>query len=107
MSIFINPLQFNSKEDFQNYPRTLEKDLSMLKGLNVSYVFVPSEEGILDQLETTEIHLPRIANDLCGKFRPGHFNGVATIICKLFTLIKPDIAFFGKRIFNNFFWLKL
>lgn len=73
VSIFINPLQFNSKEDFKNYPRTLEKDLSMLEGLNVPYVFVPSEEDILDQLETTEIHLPPIANDLCGKFRPGHF----------------------------------
>ena len=106
VSIFINPLQFNSKEDFKNYPRTLEKDLSMLEGLNVPYVFVPSEEDILDQLETTEIHLPPITNDLCGKFRPGHFNGVATIVCKLFTLIKPDIAFFGKKDFQQLFLIK-
>ena len=103
VSIFINPLQFNSKKDFKNYPRTLEKDLSMLKELDVPFVFVPSEEDILDPLQTIEIHLPRIANDLCGKFRPGHFNGVATIVCKLFTLIQPDIAFLEKKIFSNFF----
>lgn len=102
VSIFINPLQFNSKEDFKNYPRTLKEDLSILKELDIPFVFAPSEEDILDSLETIKIKLPGIANDLCGKFRPGHFNGVATIVCKLFNLIQPDIAFFGKRIFNNF-----
>ena len=106
VSIFINPLQFNSKEDFKNYPRTLKEDLSILKELDISFVFAPSEEDILDSLETIEIKLPGIANDLCGKFRPGHFNGVATIVCKLFNLIHPDIAFFGKKDFQQLFLIK-
>jgi len=106
VSIFINPLQFNSKEDFKNYPRTLKEDLSILKELDISFVFAPTEEYILDSLETIEIKLPGIANDLCGKFRPGHFNGVATIVCKLFNLIHPDIAFFGKKDFQQLFLIK-
>ena len=106
VSIFINPLQFNSKEDFKNYPRTLKEDLSILKELDIPFVFAPSEEDILDSLETIEIKLPGIANDLCGKFRPGHFNGVATIVCKLFNLIHPDIAFFGKKDFQQLFLIK-
>lgn len=104
VSIFINPLQFNSKEDFKNYPRTLKEDLSILKELDISFVFAPSEEDILDSLETIEIKLPGIANDLCGKFRPGHFNGVATIVCKLFNLIHPDIAFFWEKGFSTTFF---
>jgi pantoate--beta-alanine ligase len=106
VSIFINPLQFNSKEDFKNYPRTLKEDLSILKELDIPFVFAPSEEDILDSLETIEIKLPGIANDLCGKFRPGHFYGVATIVCKLFNLIQPDIAFFGKKDFQQLFLIK-
>jgi pantoate--beta-alanine ligase len=106
VSIFINPLQFNSKKDFKNYPRTLKEDLSILKELDVPFVFAPTEEDILDSLETIEIKLPGIANDLCGKFRPGHFNGVATIVCKLFNLIQPDIAFFGKKDFQQLFLIK-
>lgn len=106
VSIFINPLQFNSEEDFKNYPRTLKEDLSILKELDIPFVFAPSEEDILDSVETIEIKLPGIANDLCGKFRPGHFNGVATIVCKLFNLIQPDIAFFGKKDFQQLFLIK-
>ena len=106
VSIFINPLQFNSKEDFKNYPRTLDEDLLMLQKLDVPFVFVPSKEDILDPLQTIEIQLPDIANDLCGRFRPGHFNGVATIVCKLFNLIQPELAFFGKKDFQQLFLIK-
>jgi len=106
VSIFINPLQFNSKEDFKNYPRTLEEDLLMLQKLDVPFVFAPSKEDILDPLQTIEIQLPDIANDLCGRFRPGHFNGVATIVCKLFNLIQPQLAFFGKKDFQQLFLIK-
>lgn len=106
VSIFINPLQFNLKEDFKNYPRTLDEDLSMLEKLEVSFVFVPSKEDILDPVETNQILLPDIANDLCGRFRPGHFNGVATIVCKLFDLIHPELAFFGKKDFQQLFIIK-
>ena len=106
VSIFINPLQFNSKEDFKNYPRTLEEDLLMLQKLDVPFVFAPSKEDILDPLQTIQIQLPEIASDLCGKFRPGHFNGVAIIICKLFNLIQPQLAFFGKKDFQQLFLIK-
>jgi pantoate--beta-alanine ligase len=106
VSIFINPLQFNSKEDFKNYPRTLEEDLLMLQKLDVPFVFAPSKEDILDPLQTIQIQLPEIACDLCGKFRPGHFNGVATIVCKLFNLIQPQLAFFGKKDFQQLFLIK-
>jgi pantoate--beta-alanine ligase len=103
VSIFINPLQFNSKEDFKNYPRTLDEDLLMLEKLDVPFVFAPTHEDILNPLQTIKIELPDIANDLCGKFRPGHFNGVATIVCKLFNLIQPELAFFGKKDFQQLF----
>ena len=106
VSIFINPLQFNSKDDFKNYPRTLDEDLLMLEKLDVPFVFVPPKENIIDSLQTIEIHLSDIANDLCGRFRPGHFNGVAIIICKLFNLIQPELAFFGKKDFQQLFLIK-
>lgn len=106
VSIFINPLQFNSKDDFKNYPRTLDEDLLMLQKLDVPFVFVPSKEDIIDSSQTIEIHLPDIANDLCGRFRPGHFNGVATIVCKLFNLIQPELAFFGRKDFQQLFLIK-
>ncbi len=106
VSIFINPLQFNSKVDFKNYPRTLDEDLLMLQKLDVPFVFVPSKEDIIDSSQTIEIHLSDIANDLCGRFRPGHFNGVATIVCKLFNLIQPELAFFGKKDFQQLFLIK-
>ena len=106
VSIFINPLQFNSEDDFKNYPRTLDEDLLMLQKLDVPFVFVPPKENIIDSLQTIEIHLSDIANDLCGKFRPGHFNGVAIIICKLFNLIQPELAFFGKKDFQQLFLIK-
>jgi len=106
VSIFINPLQFNSKDDFKNYPRTLDEDLLMLQKLDVPFIFVPSKEDIIDSSQTIEIHLSDIANDLCGRFRPGHFNGVATIVCKLFNLIQPELAFFGKKDFQQLFLIK-
>ena len=106
VSIFINPLQFNSKDDFKNYPRTLDEDLLMLEKLDVPFVFVPPVENIIDSLQKIEIHISDIANDLCGKFRPGHFNGVAIIICKLFNLIQPELAFFGKKDFQQLFLIK-
>jgi len=106
VSIFINPLQFNSNEDFKKYPRTLEEDLAMLKKIGVPFVFAPSESEMLDPLQKVEIHLPRIAYDLCGKFRPGHFEGVAAIVNKLFNVVQPEIAFFGKKDFQQLFLIR-
>ncbi len=106
VSIFINPLQFNSTEDFKRYPRTLEEDLSILKKIGVPFVFAPSESEMLDSLQTFAMHLPQIAYDLCGKFRPGHFEGVATMVYKLFNLVQPEMAFFGKKDFQQLFLIK-
>ena len=106
VSIFINPLQFNSNEDFKKYPRTLEEDLTMLKKIGVPFVFVPSESDMLDPLQTFAMHLPQIAYDLCGKFRPGHFEGVAAIVNKLFNVVQPEMAFFGKKDFQQLFLIK-
>ena len=106
VSIFINPLQFNSNEDFKKYPRTLEEDLAMLKKIGVPFVFAPSESEMLDPLQTVEIHLPQIAYDLCGKFRPGHFEGVAAIVNKLFNVVQPEMAFFGKKDFQQLFLIR-
>ena len=106
VSIFISPLQFNSNEDFKKYPRTLEEDLAMLKKIGVPFVFVPSESEMLDPLQTVEIHLPQIAYDLCGKFRPGHFEGVAAIVNKLFNVVQPEMAFFGKKDFQQLFLIR-
>jgi pantoate--beta-alanine ligase len=106
VSIFINPLQFNSNEDFKKYPRTLEEDLAMLKKIGVPFVFAPSESEMFDPLQTTQIHLPQIAYDLCGKFRPGHFEGVAAIVNKLFNVVQPEMAFFGKKDFQQLFLIK-
>ena len=84
----------------------MDEDLLMLQKLDVPLVFAPSKEDILEPSQTIEIQLPDIANDLCGKFRPGHFNGVATIVCKLFNLIQPELAFFGKKDFQQLFLIK-
>ena len=106
VSIFINPLQFNSNEDFKKYPRTLEEDLAMLKKIGVPFVFAPSESEMFDPLQIAQIHLPKIAYDLCGKFRPGHFEGVAAIVNKLFNVVQPEMAFFGKKDFQQLFLIK-
>ena len=106
VSIFINPLQFNSNEDFKKYPRTLEEDLAMLKKIGVPFVFAPSESEMFDPLQTAQIHLPQIAYDLCGKFRPGHFEGVVAIVNKLFNVVQPEMAFFGKKDFQQLFLIK-
>ena len=78
----------------------------MLKKIGVPFVFAPSESEMLDPLQTVEIHLPRIAYDLCGKFRPGHFEGVAAIVNKLFNVVQPEMAFFGKKDFQQLFLIR-
>lgn len=98
VSIFINPTQFNSKKDFDTYPKTLTKDKDLLKSVYAdSIIFSPSESEILSYIPFKEYELPKIANDLCGKYRPGHFNGVIHIINILFNLIQPKFAVFGKK----------
>jgi len=96
VSIFVNPLQFGPNEDFDKYPRTLEADCAKLQGL-ADVVFSPSVDEMYPEKQTIYVEPPPIAGELCGEFRPGHFMGVATVVLKLFNLVKPQVAIFGKK----------
>jgi pantoate--beta-alanine ligase len=102
-SIFINPLQFNNKNDFTNYPKTLENDISLLESIKCECLFLP-DESILDNIE--QIKAPHKANFLCGADRPGHFDGVLTIVNKLFDLMKPTDAVFGLKDYQQYLLIK-
>jgi pantoate--beta-alanine ligase len=96
VSIFVNPLQFGPNEDFDKYPRTLEADCAKLEGL-ADVVFSPSVGEMYPEKQTIYVEPPPIAKELCGEFRPGHFMGVATVVLKLFNLVQPQVAVFGKK----------
>ncbi|MFA6120994.1 MAG: pantoate--beta-alanine ligase [Sideroxydans sp.] len=96
VSIFVNPLQFGPNEDFDKYPRTLEADCAKLQGL-ADVVFAPAVSDMYPEQQTLYVEPPPIANELCGAFRPGHFRGMATVVLKLFNLVQPQIAIFGKK----------
>jgi pantoate--beta-alanine ligase len=96
VSIFVNPLQFGPNEDFDKYPRTLEADCAKLHGL-ADVVFSPSVDEMYPEKQTIYVEPPPIARELCGEFRPGHFMGVATVVLKLFNLVQPQVAIFGKK----------
>jgi pantoate--beta-alanine ligase len=95
-SIFVNPLQFGPSEDFDRYPRTLAEDCNKLQGV-ADVVFAPSINDMYPQRQTVFVELPEIANELCGASRPGHFRGMATVVLKLLSIVRPQAAFFGKK----------
>ena len=99
VSLFVNPTQFVEGEDFDSYPRTLESDLQLLDNLNTDLVFMPNADEIYpDGNEvTTVVTVPELDSIYCGKFRPGHFQGVATVVSKLFNIVQPDVAIFGNK----------
>jgi pantoate--beta-alanine ligase len=98
VSIFVNPTQFGVGEDFEKYPRTLEADSKMLFDARCDILFAPAVSQIYgDTPQHTTVQVDAIADDLCGKSRPGHFTGVATIVTKLFNIVQPNIAFFGEK----------
>ena len=99
VSIFVNPMQFDRKEDLDAYPQTLEKDAELLKAQGVDLLFAPEASIIYpESLETaTQIYVPVITERLEGASRSGHFTGVATIVCKLFNMVQPEIAVFGEK----------
>ncbi len=97
VSIFVNPTQFGPKEDFSKYPRDLEGDRRLLAELSVDCVFAPPVEEIYPDGFRTFVEVEEWGKRLCGASRPGHFRGVATVVAKLFNLVDPDIAIFGKK----------
>jgi pantoate--beta-alanine ligase len=99
VSIFVNPLQFGEGEDFDNYPRTLEADSRMLEDEGTDLLFAPPVAVMYPrpQEQQTRVEVPILSNLLCGACRPGHFVGVATVVCKLFNMVQPDVALFGKK----------
>jgi pantoate--beta-alanine ligase len=101
VSIFVNPIQFGPKEDFKQYPRDLEGDLKKLDALNTDIVFVPDEKEMYPQGFSTVINVGAIGEILCGVTRKGHFNGVATVVAKLFNIVMPQRAYFGQKDFQQ------
>jgi pantoate--beta-alanine ligase len=99
VSIYVNALQFNQQEDFKNYPRTLADDLEKLEMLEVDVVFMPDEQDLYPYgiQQAPRIFIPELSKEFCGKYRPGHFEGVCTVVTKLFNLTLPDIAVFGQK----------
>ncbi|MGA9698252.1 pantoate--beta-alanine ligase [Acinetobacter sp. ANC 3781] len=98
VSVFVNPIQFGPNEDFENYPRTLEQDSRLLAEVGCDIVFAPSVEQMYgNKPRLTNISVSEITNDLCGLQRPGHFDGVAVVVTKLFNMVQPNFAFFGQK----------
>jgi pantoate--beta-alanine ligase len=97
VTIFVNPLQFGPNEDYQRYPRTMEHDLEICERVGVDVVFAPPMEELYVSEQRTFVEVARLAEHLCGPFRPGHFRGVATVVAKLFNVIQPDRAYFGEK----------
>jgi pantoate--beta-alanine ligase len=112
VSIFVNPLQFGANEDLANYPRTLAADCEKLQAAGADIVFVPSVAEMYPDFDGQElkqsitVQLPAVANDLCGASRPGHFAGVATVVLKLFNLVQPQVAVFGKKDYQQLFIIR-
>ena len=98
-SVFVNPLQFNDKSDLQRYPRTLPEDQAKLAAADCDLLFAPDVDEMYPngQDEQTKVHVPVVSEGLCGGSRPGHFDGVSTVVTKLFNQVLPDAAFFGEK----------
>ena len=102
VSIFINPLQFNDKRDFKNYPKTIEKDIRLAFSSGANAIFVPSEKEILNIKSLIyQKACKKLSSNLCGKSREGHFDGVCTIVLRMLKIIKPQKMFLGEKIGNK------
>ena len=97
VSIFVNPLQFNDQNDLARYPRTLDADLALCRELGVDVVFAPAATAMYPAPLECGVDIGRLGDHLCGKFRPGHFRGVATVVLKLFQIVQPHRAYFGEK----------
>jgi pantoate--beta-alanine ligase len=106
VSIYVNPTQFGPKEDFSRYPRDLKRDLKMAESVNVDVIFCPPNDEIYPADYQTYVDVEKVTQNLCGMSRRGHFRGVTTICLKLFNIVKPHIAIFGKKDFQQFISIK-
>ncbi|MFC8687537.1 pantoate--beta-alanine ligase [Brevibacillus porteri] len=97
MSIFVNPLQFGPNEDFERYPRDIERDSKMAEEAGVDLLFIPEVSEMYPKPMLTNISVANVTTLLCGASRPGHFDGVSTVVNKLFQIVQPDYAFFGQK----------
>ncbi|WP_420554838.1 pantoate--beta-alanine ligase [Neptuniibacter marinus] len=102
-SIFVNPLQFGAGEDLDSYPRTLKQDQEKLSSRGCDYLFAPTDAEVYPhgREAQTQVEVPVISDMYCGTTRPGHFRGVATVVCKLFGMVQPDVAIFGEKDFQQ------
>jgi len=105
-SIFVNPTQFNEPTDFQRYPRNLEKDAELLESVECDYLFAPTASEIYPIPDQTHYELGSVSEELEGKHRPGHFNGVASVVKRLFEIVKPDRAYFGLKDYQQYLVIK-
>ena len=105
-SIFVNRLQFGPNEDFDQYPRTFEADCAQLRDAGVEVLFAPTEVDLYPEPQTYVVDLPDIQHMLEGEVRPGHFRGVATVVMKLFQIVQPDVAVFGKKDYQQLMVLR-
>lgn len=101
VSIFVNPTQFNDKGDLERYPRDLQKDVALLSSVDCQVVFAPEVDEVYPEPDTRQFNFGALEEVMEGKFRPGHFNGVAQVVSRLFDIVKPDKAFFGQKDFQQ------
>lgn len=105
-SIFVNPLQFNNPEDFNKYPSTIAKDSQMLEDIHCHLLFNPNYEQVYGQSEPKEYDLGQLNHIMEGKYRPGHFQGVANVVMRFFEIVQPNIAFFGLKDYQQYMVIK-
>ncbi len=101
VSIFVNPLQFGPHEDFERYPRDFERDRQLAESVGVDALFYPEVSEMYPEGYQTEVRVKKLSQPLCGRSRPGHFEGVATVVMKLFHIVTPDRAYFGEKDFQQ------
>jgi pantoate--beta-alanine ligase len=97
VSVFVNPIQFDRRDDYDRYPRPLSSDVEFCSRMGVDYVFAPSLEEMYPRPQRTFVEVTELSEHLCGQFRPGHFRGVATVVLKLLNIVQPDRAYFGEK----------
>lgn len=106
ISIFVNPTQFGPAEDYEQYPRDMQRDLKLAQNVGVDIVFTPSAQEMYPNGFQTSVEVERVTQNLCGISRPGHFRGVTTVVAKLFNIVKPHVALFGQKDYQQLVAIK-